>query len=137
MSFLKGAALALLLLFSYAPARANSFLSLDAPTIEFTVEGMDYKEDLDVFVWQERKVWIPLGELWFWATARYTEGGDIELIVEMEGEGEENFVFPLQGRDRQDFWEAQNHIFVRLKIMRSNCFIGSHEVESTEQTIFK
>ena len=134
---IKCAALALLLLFSCAPASANSFLSMDAPTIEFTVEGMDYKEDLDVFVWQERKVWIPLGELWFWATARYTEGGDIELIVEMEGEGEENFVFPLQGRDRQDFWEAQNHIFVRLKIMRSNCFIGSHEVESTEQTIFK
>ena len=134
---IKCAALALLLLFSYAPAHANSFLSLDAPTIEFTVEGMDYKEDLDVFVWQERKVWIPLGELWFWATARYTEGRDIELIVEIEGEGEENFVFPLQGRDRQDFWEAQNHIFVRLKIMHSDCFHGSFEVESTEQTIFK
>lgn len=134
---LKGAALALLLLFSCVPASANSFLSMDAPTIEFTVEGMDYKKDLDVFVQQNRKVWIPLGELWFWATARYTEGGDIELIVEMEGEGEISFVFPPQGGDQRDFWEVQNHIFVRPKIMHSNCFIGPHEVESTEQTIFK
>lgn len=134
---IKCAALALLLLFSCAPASANSFVSMDAPTIEFTVEGMDYKEDLDVFVQQNRKVWIPLGELWFWATARYTEDGNVALIVELEDEDEESFVFPLQGRDRQDFWEAQNHIFVRLKIMRSNCFIGSHEVELTEQTIFK
>ncbi len=137
MSILKGAAIALLLLLACAPANANSFLSMEAPTIEFTVEGMEYKKDLDVFVQQNRKVWVPLGELWFWATARYTEDGNVALVVELEDEDEENFVVPLQGRDRQDFWEAQNHIFVRLKIMHSDCFHGSFEVESIEQTIFK
>lgn len=137
MSILKGAAIALLLLLACVPANANSFLSMEAPTIEFTVEGMDYKKDLDVFVWQERKVWVPLGGLWFWATARYTESGDIEVIVEIEDEDEKIFVFPQQDGDRQDFWEGENHILVRLKIMHSNCFIGSHEVEASEQTILK
>lgn len=112
-----------------APVSADTFLHMDAPTLEFTVENLDYKTDLDVFVQQGRKVWLPLGELWFWATPKYTEDGDIELVIEMNGQDEISFVFPSQGGDHKDFWEAENHVFVRLKIMHSDCFHGAYEVD--------
>lgn len=120
-----------------APVSADTFLHMDAPTLEFTVENLDYKTDLDVFVQQGRKVWLPLGELWFWATPKYIEDGDIELVIEMDGQDEISFVFPSQGGDRRDFWEAENHIFVRLKIMHSDCFHGAYEVEENEPLMKK
>ncbi len=112
---------------------ANSFLDMTSPTFEFTVDGMEYKYDLDMFVQQKRRVWVPLGELWFLATPTYIEGG-IDVIVEVEDENgnEYDFVMPNAGGSA-DFWVGGNHILVRSKIMHSNCFHGAHEVISEEE----
>ena len=129
---MRAVVLAILFFLSCGVADASSFLSMDAPTLEFSVEGMEYKQDLDMFVQQKRKVWLPLGELWFWATAQYGETENIELVVETD-DGE-TFSF-LTADNGADFWVDGNHILVRFKIMHSDCFHGSHEVQQQEKPL--